>query len=484
MPYGDTMFGVSIVLNKYNVPHECVKYTDKYSISSEDMPFITIYKGEFVLVVGINKNDSITLWLNNDIIELNYADFMRGWNGSAIIVASGPNMHEDNLHKHTVENNNAIIKASVVIVAIFALIIGGIVNTPNMFRWDIGIIGVNGMGIVVSYLLLKKQLHIPSRLADKICSLSSQSHCDRVTESSGSTIFGLVKLGEVGFGFFVSNVLILLCFPSASTWLSICAVLVLPFTFWSLWYQKFKVHSWCVLCLMSLAAMWLQALLYWNAGTYSSLNNDISTPILILATYVLMVLLTNWVMSEIKKLIDAKSWQKKYEELMFSDTVIQSFEKDANVFDISAQNCSSLIFGNPKAEKIITVFSNPYCGPCALMHNRIKDLPLNCIKIQYVLTFFSAEKSEINKAIIASYQQLGADRAWQILTKWFDGGQKLGMDFFSKFNIDIDTPEVNIEFNKQTLWAKDNRLYGTPTDLINGREIVWPYSIENYIYIS
>ena len=342
---------------------------------------------------------------------------------------------------------------------------------------------INVMGIYCAFLLLQKQLHIPNKIADKLCGFAKESHCENVTESDGATILGLVKLSEVGFGFFLTNLIVILICPKSMFWLTVYAVCVLPFSFWSIWYQKYKVKNWCVLCLSSLALMWLQAITYIIGGYYLYQHNNWITPIAILTTYVLIVLITNKSMTLIERFRDNQNWRRQYEELKSDDKVVNAFEGNMPRLDTSAETCSALLFGNPDAEKTLTVFSNPYCGPCALMHKRIKHLIGNCLNIQYVMTYFSEEQSIINKYIIASYQQLGANKAWDILTEWFEGGKKHGELFFNKYNLDITTPEVEAEFAKHIAWSKDKDLHGTPTDLLNGREIIWPYVVENYYYL-
>lgn len=189
-------------------------------------------------------------------------------------------------------------------------------------------------------------------------------------------------------------------------------------------------------------------------------------------------------MSVLEQLRRNRSWHRQYEELKSDDKVINAFEGDIPVLDTSTKTCSELIFGNPDAEKVLTVFSNPYCEPCALMHNRIKKMVGNCLRVQYVMTYFSESKSIINKYIIASYQQLGADKTWEILTEWFAEGKRDGEIFFEKYNLNTTTPAVEAEFTKQKAWPKGKNLRGTPTELLNGREIVWPYSVEDYFYLS
>ncbi|MDR3220154.1 MAG: vitamin K epoxide reductase family protein, partial [Dysgonamonadaceae bacterium] len=45
--------------------------------------------------------------------------------------------------------------------------------------------------------------------------------------------------------------------PSLIFYLALINILALPYSFWSVWYQKFKAKQWCVLCLIVQVLLWL-----------------------------------------------------------------------------------------------------------------------------------------------------------------------------------------------------------------------------------
>ena len=52
-----------------------------------------------------------------------------------------------------------------------------------------------------------------------------------------------------------------------------------------------------------------------------------------------------------------------------------------------------------------------------------------------------------------------------------------------RFNLDAKTRDVISEFNKHDKWRSDDRLFGTPTVIYNGHEIIMPYSVEDYAFM-
>lgn len=484
-PYSGTLFGVSYVLSKYNVPSESVRFNHKSDIAGVGTVALVIFRGTLVVVESVDV-DSIRLRKSDsEIIEIPFKEFEREWNGVALLVYlnenSGETDYVQNRRKQTLKRfkNLSLICCIAIIVSL------GLILNPlgGSWAWWV-LLALNAAGMAVAYMLLQKQLRIPSRIADKICSIAKESHCEDVTDSSGADFFGLAKLSEIGAAFFGVNLVALLLWPQSLYFLAIVSLCVLPFTLWSLWYQKFKAKSWCVLCLCTLAIMWMQACVYVIGGAFDLASHQWTTLLALVAAYCVVTILINRLMTLIDSNMQSRGWQRNFNTLKTQSNVVESYERQANKFDTGADECTSLIFGNPEADRRITVFSNPYCGPCALMHKRINHLPSHTVSVSYVMTHFSEEASLINRYIIAAYQQLGPKRAWEILDQWFDGGKSIGEKFFQGLKLDPFTSAVTAELDKHRRWRADDRLAGTPTVIINGREIQMPYTVEDYIYLS
>lgn len=485
-PNKNSLFGVSIILSQYNVGNVCVKFEDKTDLSDTECPCIIIYDGEYTIVETVNE-DTVRLYSEGKGERTcPKSDFFQDWNGVAMLLQ--PDEHS--CEPHYGEHRNALQKARFKMLSFIGVIammfFAAILTNPLVETWSWwAALIVNIAGMAVAFMLLQKQLHIPNRFADKLCGLAKESHCEDVTNSEGGELFGLVKLSEVGGGFFFVNTMALLFFVPASIYfLALISVCVLPFTFWSVWYQKFKAKSWCVLCLCTLALMWLQAIVYFAGGTFGMVSHQWITALYLIAGYATAVLALNRLMSVLENGRNGERWHTEYNRLKANDSVIKAFESDADRFATDQEHCSSLVFGNPDAANQITILSNPYCGPCAKMHERIQNLPGNAVSIKYAFAYFASRGDRINRYMIAAYQQLGARRTWDLMTDWYCGGKIRGEAFFDGLGIDPDTEAVEAELDKHARWRQDDRLYGTPTVLINGREIVYPYVVEDYMYIA
>ncbi len=237
-----------------------------------------------------------------------------------------------------------------------------------------------------------------------------------------------------------------------------------------------------MLCLCTLSLMWLQAGVFFIGGYYQYITFDFVSFITIGLSYSAITLLLSLLLSNIEQSRKETRWHYAFNELKYRPEVISLFKESAPQYETSLDLCSSLYFGDPNAATKVTVFSNPFCSHCADMHEMIKYMPSRTVGINYVFSYFSDDWSIINKYIIAAYKQLGAQQTWDLLSQWYSHGYKYGKSFFDDLNLNIEDEFVKNEFEKHLKWRSSyNNLKGTPTVLINGKKIVYPYSIEDYL---
>ena len=61
---------------------------------------------------------------------------------------------------------------------------------------------------------------------------------------------------------------------------------------------------------------------------------------------------------------------------------------------------------------------------------------------------------------------------------------KKTIDFFNKYQYDINVPAVEQEFRTHEEWKKETKLMATPTILINGYELPDVYKIEDLMFFK
>lgn len=485
IPFAESMLGLATILSEYNIPNRCVRVSDD-DVLCIDQPFITMRNGGFI-IAELMKNGEVTVTDSTgkcDVIP--FPEFTEGWNRVILVGNVSEKSYEPEFAEHRHEEKVANIIRIVAVVCCVVIMVGSLIGLPigGCFKYIIGLL--SGCGVYISYLLLEKDLDIPNRITDRICGIIKENSCSEVTQSKGAELFGVLHLSEIGAAYFSVNLLAVLYIQEMWNVVFAISLCVLPFTFWSVWYQKFKAHTWCALCLCIVALLWIEGCIVvvaWNEWEISFME-FIVKGIIMLAFYVVVAIGVHYLMRIVERSLTLRHCERAYNHLKTQPLVLRTYEMSTPQIDINPEVCSTLIFGNPDARQTFTIMSNPYCWPCAMMHRHIKDWPGDDKKIQCVFISVSQEREIINKYFIAAYQQLGQEKAWKLMCGWFDGGKEQEEQYFENCGLDLTTEDVRKEMERHRKWHEKNRFAGTPVVLLNGHELQPPYSIDDYVYMN
>ncbi|MDR0573603.1 MAG: DsbA family protein [Tannerella sp.] len=151
-------------------------------------------------------------------------------------------------------------------------------------------------------------------------------------------------------------------------------------------------------------------------------------------------------------------------------------------------DCDSIIrFGNSNSKLQLTILSNPYCNPCAVMHKNIEALLTkvnNGISVQYILSSFNEKSNSTNRYLIAACLSDNTAFTRQIFKDWFEKGKELKDDYFKKLSLNMNNPKIEIEFLKHESWKDKTQIRATPTVLVNGYQLPENYKIEDLRYFT
>lgn len=148
-------------------------------------------------------------------------------------------------------------------------------------------------GLYFSYLLLQKSLGIHSAAGDHVCGVLEKGGCDSIMSMKVSKLFGVFSWSEVGFGYFGISLITLLVIPHMWPYLALCNVCCLPYTFWSIWYQRFRAHKWCTLCVGVQSTLWILFFCYLAGGWFRGIFPLKTDFFILIAVYVSAVLFIN-----------------------------------------------------------------------------------------------------------------------------------------------------------------------------------------------
>lgn len=298
-----SLYGLSHLLTEYGVRNQAVKFADKQEITSLATPFLAQTKaGIFVIVLDI-ANSMVTYDSRGEILKIDLPSFLTAWNGIALLAFPNDKSREPEYSSHKLtEIISRSSKYALAAAAIF--IFGYFFITRELYAHLSSILLTifNCAGLWFSYMLVQKSLNIHTKTSDKVCGALEKGGCDSIMELKVSKLFGVFSWSEVGFGYFGVSLATLLVFPHLWPALAICNICCLPYTFWSIWYQKFRAKHWCTLCVAVQSTLWALFFCYLGGGWLAKAWPPHPSLLALLLCYLCAVLSINFLLGFFSKL--------------------------------------------------------------------------------------------------------------------------------------------------------------------------------------
>ena len=268
MPF-KTWFGLSRVLQDYGVDSEAYFIEDKASITAFPTPFMIHTEGAEggnVIVTAID-GDTVDYMSLGESKTTTLPRLVEAWDGNIFLSYAREGAAEPDLSHHRrleffEKSKKWVLAFSLTALFLYAFIANGLYRLVSAYF----IAAIDLGGLYVTYLLVQKSLKIHNKKADRFCGVLQEGGCDDILATSASKFFGLFGWSEVGFAYFSVSLLALLMFPSSLPSLALCNVCCLPFTVWSIWYQRFRAGRWCTLCVTVQCSLWLLFFSYLAGG--------------------------------------------------------------------------------------------------------------------------------------------------------------------------------------------------------------------------
>lgn len=210
-PYKYSFFGLSKMLSEYNIMNVGINCTHKEeSLKRLNAPFIAHAGNEFVVVYKKDDNNISYLWQGKHI-RLPLDDFMEIWSGAVLLAEANEKSMEPDYGQNRKREWVDKVKVYLLCLLMISIFLFVGVSKGLFIHWGVVLLlFINLTGGYVCLLLLMKQLHIHSDYADKLCSLFKKSDCNNVLESADAKLWGLIGWSEIGFSYFISNLIIVL----------------------------------------------------------------------------------------------------------------------------------------------------------------------------------------------------------------------------------------------------------------------------------
>lgn len=475
------LYGISSMLRDYNIENVGIEVDNK----AEDIhllpsSFIAVCKSGFFYVKKVTR-ESVLLYLNKKLIKVALKSFTVDWTGIALLFEATSATIEKNY-----EENKQNVAISIVLRSFFLVFVSVIIlfliirNKLEYSNITLIILMINLFGIYVSTLLLLKQMKISNSVANKVCSLFENLDCGSI---STVKLFGRFSLSELGLAYFLPNFVIVLFFPESIPSFSIFTVCSLPFTIWSLWYQKHIAKHWCLLCLIVQVLLWILFIVYFIFNVID-FNNFISFQFVFIGSvYITSLILINVISKNIEELYQLRQDLLLFNDLKKNDIVFQNLIKQQRYVSVN-KSISSVFLGERQSKHMIVIVANPLCKPCALLHKQVIELlesVENKVCIQYIFISHD-QQAKYTRLLIEQCQKADTAKDLKIIiSAWFSeiaDVENIILEYDKLFN-----PSVTCEFISHKMWAEKNEITSTPTLLFDGYTLPVYYSISDLKYL-
>lgn len=337
-------------------------------------------KIHFVLVTNISSSEITYINTETGWTTESIDDFVKKWTGIMLLVSTDE-LSGDVNYKSKVKSEKLNKKRDLVIKAIIALLILSPYLVKSNFSTWIPLLILKSIGVFFTYVLLLKQINIDNSLVTNVCSFLSnkKNKCsDEVLKSPGSKLFGWLSFSEIGMIYFIGGVISLslgIISENVDFILSLLAIInisALPYTFYSIYYQAFKVKKYCSICLIVLLTLWLEFFMNYE---YLTLITTVSINTVLVLFWSFFLTILTWLI--LAPLLKLKTLHKTLK------TQLNAYQTDISYIESIVNNESNentiieshdIILGNREAKIELILYTNPYCQSCKHAHNEIDHL--------------------------------------------------------------------------------------------------------------
>lgn len=299
-----SLFGLVHLLKDYGIASDGWQLEDMSELDLITPPFLAQKKnGVFIIIKENDGQHDVMIDDEGKIRKIGRDAFEEMINGVVLTAYPDKNSTEPEYKSHSLseiicKSSDYFLLIAAIAVAGWFIVTRGIfshLSTALIFLLDL-------FGLWLSYMLLQKSLGIHTSTSERVCGVLEKGGCDIITTSSASKLFGVFSWSEVGFGYFGVSLITLLLFPHLWPALALCNICCLPYTLWSISYQKFVARHWCTLCVGVQATLWCLFFCYLGGGFVSHILPLHPDLIILVCAYIAAVIGLNRILAWVKKI--------------------------------------------------------------------------------------------------------------------------------------------------------------------------------------
>ncbi len=506
-PYYPALYSLSDTFSKFKIDNQAYRIDpENFSDLDIDTPFVAYAKirdiaDDFILITkktedSINyiyksepeKTISIKSFLSFDTNELMFRGVI--WKAELTTNSGEPGYkHKRQLEVNDKRIHNFIFTVSALVA--LSIILLSIPENGALSFLLIALLKIIGL-FSVSFLLVY-EIDKNNGFVKNICSLSKKTNCKAVLDSSASKIFG-ISLGEIGLYYFASTFLGLLlpnmAFEVKRNWILITNLLVVPFVFFSIYYQWRIVKQWCILCLLVQAVFILEFIWGASFAWRDSFSNMISVSSLMKVVIVTIAPVLAWQI--IKPILiknnDHDNYLYAYQRLQYNPDIFKHLLQTQQLAPPGWEKLGINI-GDENAPNTVIKICNPYCGPCDIAHMKLEEL-LDHNKFVKLKIIYITSNSELDtgRDIVKHILKIASTSNKQLLKEclddWYTGADKDYNRIRDKYPLnDMNFDAEIVKIDEMSSWCRAARVTHTPTIYVNGHLLPENYNISELQHV-
>lgn len=483
----ESMFAISRLLDIYKISNEGLMLNDKNELLNINPPYVAQLASDLVIVERYIGED-VQVFKSGRELTLPVDQFKDGCSGAVLLFeideSSGEPGYKDNLYKEAFSKFSVLfLQLGLLLLLLFVSLRLGVFDSIGRACYFL----LSLWGVFLGVLLLAKEIGKDNTVANRLCTiLGDKGDCESVINSDGSKLLGLIGWAEIGLGYFISSALLVIFeFDFARLFVLINAISLL-FIPWSVWYQKVRVGKWCPVCLMALFSLALLFVIGLPFIQTSFPNLSIMRASEIALIYGCPIFATSLIVTVLREKKRLNNLVISNSDIKFNDIVFKTRLESQPHYDVDL-SVSRIVFGNIDAKNLVSIISNPHCGPCAQIHrqlDRLIEYKREDLCIQFIFMNFEGEfKRDSGRFLISAYLQEGEDKARTIFGRWFSSERNNVPQTYVKYGFNIESNDAFSEQYRHDEWCKAQGITGTPTILINGYVLPSEYSPEDLLFL-
>ena len=475
----------SHLLTRLQIDYQAIKINEE-QLSELALPFFAhLPKYGLVFVNSIDRHTIKYITGISGRISENKQTFCKKWSGIIFTVDTGGAVSEDHYQiKAAIEKLRSYRLLICIILASLLLVLSGIKLGTNALFLTTKVAGLTICSMLAYFDISQ------NAASSRFCKIGDKINCQSVLSSPAAKVLGTISMADIGLVYFATGLIVVLCHAltivSTSYFflLGVTALLALPYTLFSVYYQSFILKKWCTLCLSVIFLLWIEAASFLPYLSEPSLQSLQETDVIIFTSFALIVIIIwSFLKDSLTDRIALTSSKYQLQRLVRQTEIFNVLHSQTPKID-SYFHANHIRVGYPNAENNLLAIINPMCSVCAYKYADAVDLVKNYPdKVNVKFLFYTSSldmdslDNRISATIIELFYHVEEEDFIQAVSEWFQHRnlQKLQ----SKYQVNDCSKQAVKTLTNQFRWLKTTDIKVTPILFFNERKLSKQYSIRD-----